>query len=212
MTVASPAIYDVSIDDVEAGVRLRFSLDEGLEPSEELWLWVRARIRKSNYFQPLDLNILPGGKTADTIIEPGKVQVDNEGRTSVEVEWYMEKYPEREKSEPVKKSVPFTPDWFGLPMFEHELRSLFERVTVEAQAVEAARYRMLSAELVEKEGYRVAALNSELGLWVVMDSANNDTIGISPDQLTEGYEWRKDWFAAVLARRQEILDEAEAAG
>ena len=205
----APKIYNEKIEDTEQGVLLTFSLDEGLEPSEETYLWVRARIPGSDYYQPLDLNILSGGKTATALIEPGKVFIDSGGKSaSVALEMYYEKYPEREKSKYWQKPVVFTPDWIKLPPFEHELRALFERITIEGQATEAARYKLISYEEANLKMYREAALNSEVGLWMITDSATNDSIGIAPNQPDEGFEWRKEWFKAVLARREKIIEES----
>ena len=206
---APPKIHDATVTDTENGVLLRFSLNSGLEPTNELWLWCRARIQDSTYYQPLDLNIMPGGATAEAIVEPGKVQRDPsrpDKTCFVDVQWYFEAYPERERSETVTAALHFRPDWIDLPAFESELRSLFIRRTVEAQATEAALYKLLTAEDVQREMYNTAALNSETGLWMVVDS-HNETVGIAPDQPTEGYDWRTLWFQEVLDRRAEIINE-----
>ena len=203
----APKIYNEKIEDTEQGVLLTFSLDEGLEPSEETYLWVRARIPGSNYYQPLDLNILAGGKTASALIEPGKVTYSHDGKVaSADLEMYFEKYPEREKGKYWRKTVEFTPDWIQLPPFEQELRGLFERIGIEAQATEAANCKLITYSEVYDNNYREAALNSEVGLWIITDSAQNNWLGIAPDQPDEGYEWRKEWFKAVLARRKEIIE------
>ena len=200
----APKIYDERVTDTEQGVMLRFSLDEGLEESNEQFLWCRARIRGSTYYQPLDLNIMSGGKTAEAIVEPGKVQ----DGYCVEVEWYFEQYPQREKSESVLSSLYFTPDWFGLSAFEHELRGDFERKTIEGQAQEAARFRVVGAE--EAQEYPHAALDSNVGLWVLEKSGRSeeeDYVGIAPDQPDMGIAWRAAWHPQVLERSREIRTE-----
>ena len=201
MTVKSPDIQDAKLTDTENGVTLSFRLDEGLEESNELSLWVRARIRGSDYYQPLDLNILPDNM-AEATIEPGKIQ-DGDGAPYADVEWYMEAYPSREKSAIVKKTLAFDPDWYGLPAEEKEIRSSFERMGVEAQANEAARYRLVAAE--ETLTFPTAALDTQVGLWVVMDG--DDTVGIAPNQPDMGYKWIKPWFPQVLERSREIRTE-----
>ena len=202
--VERPKIYDASVTDTEQGILLRFSLDEGLEESNEQFLWCRARIRESNYFQPLDLNIMPGGKTAEAIVEPGKVQDGD----FVVVEWYFEQYPAREKSESVKSSLYFEPDWFGLSAYEHEVRSEFERKGIEMQAQEAARFRVVGAE--EAQEYTHAALNITAGLWFLEkagSSEEEDYVGIAPDQPDMGIAWRAAWHPQVLERSREIRTE-----
>ena len=203
--VDAPKIYDAGVTDEDQGVVLRFSLDEGLEESNEQFLWCRARIRGSTYYQPLDLNILSGGKTAETIVEPGKVQDDY----TVDVEWYLEKYPEREKSELVKMSLGFVPDWFGLSAFEHELRATFERHGVEMQAQEAARFRLVTPE--EAQNFPHAALDNNTGLWMLEGPLGEDGqpsyAGIAPDQPDMGIAWRLDWQLGVLKRSREIRTE-----
>ena len=202
--VETPKIYDASVTDTENGVLLKFSLDEGLEESNEQFLWCRARIRESNYFQPLGLNIMPGGKTAEAIVEPGKVQ----DGYCVEVEWYFEQYPEREKSDTVKLSLTFEPDWFDLSAFEHEARSEFERKGIEMQAQEAARFRIVGFE--EAQEYPHAALNITAGLWMLEkpgSSEEEDYVGIAPDQPDMGVAWRAAWFPQVLERSREIRKE-----
>ena len=209
---APPKIHGATVADTENGVILRFSLNSGLEPTNELGLWCRARIQDSTYYQPLDLNIMPGGMTAEAVVEPGKVQRDPsrpDKSCYVDVQWYFEAYPERERSDIVSSALHFRPDWIDLPAFESELRSLFIRKTVEGQATEAARFKLLTAEDVQKGMYNEAALNFETGLWMVVESRNQETVGISPDQPTEGYDWRVLWFQAVLDRRAEILAEEE---
>ena len=201
----APKIYDVSLTDTEQGVLLKFSLDEGLEESNEQSLWCRARIKDSTYFQPLDLSIEPGGKTATTIVEPGKVQTNY----LVEVQWYFEQYPAREKSEMVEKTLIFTPDWFDLPMFEHEVRSDFEIRGVEMQAQEAARFRLVTS--VEAEEFSHAALDKDIGLWMLEGPAGDDGqptyAGIAPNQPDMGYAWRAAWFPQVLGRSRAIRTE-----
>ena len=203
MTVAKPDIQDIVVDDVEEGVILFFRLDEGLEETESLGLNVRARIRGSDYYQPLFLNILSGGKSASATIEPGKVQVDELGVVYdpwVDLQFYMEAYPSREKSEIVTAQPSFKPDWFYLPAHEHEVRSEFERTGVEMQAAEACRFRLVYEE--EKQEFPEAALDSGVGLWVVVKQ--EETIGIAPDQPDFGYAWRKAWFPQVLKRSREL--------
>ena len=199
----APKIYDASVTDTENGVLLKFSLDEGLEESNEQFLWCRARIRGSTYYQPLDLNIMPGGKTAETIVEPGKVQDEY----CVDVEWYFEQYPAREKSESVKSLFYFDPDWFGLSAFEHELRGTFERMTIEGQAQEAARFRVVGAE--EGQVFPNAALNNETGLWMLEVGGGDaeEYAGIAPNQPDMGIAWRKAWHPQVLERSREIRKE-----
>ena len=201
----APKIYDASVTDTEQGVVLRFSLDEGLEESNELALWCRARIRESDYFQPLSLNIMPGGKSAEAIVEPGKVR---DGYI-VDVEWYMEAYPEREKSEVVKMALGFTPDWFNLTAHEHETRSAFEVRGIEMQAQEASRFRLVSPE--EANFLSHAALDTEAGLWMlegpVGDDGQPSYAGIAPDQPSMGQPWLAAWFPQVLARSREIRTE-----
>ena len=201
----APKIYDASVTDTEQGVLLRFSLDEGLEESNELALWCRARIRESDYYQPLDLNIMPGGKSAEAIVEPGKVQ----DGYRVEVEWYLEAYPEREKSEIVKLTLGFEPDWFGLTAYEHEVRSAFEVRGIEMQAQEACRFRLVSPE--EAQAFPHAALDNNVGLWMlegpVGDDGQPSYAGIAPNQPSMGQPWLAAWFPQVLARSREIRTE-----
>ena len=198
--VETPKIYDASVTDTEDGVLLRFSLDEGLEESNEQFLWCRARIRGSTYYQPLGLNIMPGGKTAEVIVEPGKVQ----DGYCVEVEWYFEQYPEREKSEIVKMSLTFEPDWFDLSAFERELRGTFERTGIEMQAQNAAAYVVISAE--DAQVFPNAALNNMTGLWM-LEVDSEDYVGIAPDQPDMGIAWRAAWHPQVLERSREIRKE-----
>ena len=195
----APKIYDAKVEDLEQGVTLTFALDEGLDPSEDLGLWVRAKIVESDYYQPLDLNILSGGVTASAIIEPGKV---HDG-PMVSVEWYFETYPDREKGEVLKMALGFERDWFGLSPFEHELRGDFERAGVEMQAQEAARYIIVPEEAMVTEP--TAALSTETGLWMVTHGSDN--VGIAPSQPTEGQAWREAWFPKVLERSREIRAE-----
>ena len=197
--VKTPEIYDIALSDEEQGLVLGFSLDEGLEPSETSSLYARARIKDSSYYQPLFLNILPGGKRAEAIVEPGKVQ----DGYKVELQFYMEEYPSRDKSEFIGQTLTFEPDWFDLTAFEHEVRSSFEVRGVEVQAQEACRYPLVSAE--QKQLFPSAALDSDVGLWVVVDG--EDIVGISPEQPDFGYEWRKAWFPQVLERSREIRTE-----
>ena len=194
-----PKIYDLTLNDTEQGLILGFSLDEGLEDTDTSGLFVRARIKDSNYYQPLFLNILSGGTRAEAVVEPGKVQDGHQ----VELQFYMEEYPSRDKSEFVEKTLTFEPDWFDLSAFEHEVRSSFEVRGVEVQAQEACRFRMVSAE--EKQVFPSAALDSGVGLWVVVDG--EETVGIAPEQPDEGYAWRKAWFPKVLERSREIRAE-----
>ena len=198
MTLPAPKIYDITLSDEEQGLILGFSLDEGLEESETSGLNVRARIKDSSYYQPLFLNILPNHR-AEAIVEPGKVQ----DGYRVEVQWYMEEYPSREKSEFFYKSLTFTPDWFDLTAFEHEVRSSFEVRGVEVQAQEACRFPLISAE--QKLQFPNAALDSGVGLWVVVDG--EEIVGISPEQPDFGYAWRAAWFPQVLERSREIRAE-----
>ena len=201
----APKIYDASVTDTEQGVLLRFSLDEGLEESNELALWCRARIRDSDYYQPLDLNIMPGGKSAEAIVEPGKVQ----DGYRVEVQWYLEAYPAREKSEIVKLTLGFEPDWFNLTAHEHETRSAFEVQGIEMQAQEACRFRLVTPE--EAQEFPHAALDSNVGLWMLEGPAGEDGepsyAGIAPDQPAMGQAWLAAWFPQVLARSREIRTE-----
>ena len=201
----APKIYDVSITDTEQGVTLRFSLDEGLEDTNEQSLWCRARIKGSSYYQPLDLNILSGGKTAEATIEAGKVQ-DN---YLVDLQWYLETYPEREKSELVEKTVPFTPDWFNLTAFERETRSAFEVRGIEMQAQEACRFRLVTPE--EAQQFNHAALDNNVGLWILEGSIGDDGLpevaGIAPDQPDMGQAWLAAWIPQVLERSREIRTE-----
>ena len=199
MAIEAPKIYDITLSDEEQGLVLGFSLDEGLEESETSALYARARIKDSSYFQPLFLNILPGGKRAEAIVEPGKVQ----DGYKVELQFYMERYPSREKSQFFQKGVNFTPDWFDLTAFEHEVRASFEVRGVEVQAQEACRFPIIQPE--EKVAFPNAALDANIGLWVVVDGET--IIGIAPEQPSFGYAWRKAWFAQVLERSREIRTE-----
>ena len=209
MTPTKPDIRDLAVEDTENGVTVTFGLDEGLEDTETSSLWVRARIRGSRYFQPVDLNILSGGKTASFVVEPGRVQEDH----SIDLHFYLEAYPEREKSEVVERTISFEPDWFGLSKFEHDLRGLFERRTVEGQAAEAARFRLVSAE--EAQDYKECALDNTVGLWMVQRDADDvaepgavpEYLGIAPEQPSFGIAWRAAWFPQVLARSREIRTE-----
>ena len=198
MTVEAPKIYDVDLRDEEQGLVLGFSLDEGLEETETSGLNVRAQIKDSAYFQPLFLNILPNNR-AEAIIEPGKVFDGHK----VFLQFYLEEYPSREKSEFVYKELTFTPDWFDLTKFEHEVRASFEVRGVEVQAQEACRYRMVTAE--EKQTFPSAALDSGVGCWVVVDG--EEIVGIAPEQPDFGYDWRKAWFPKVIERSREIRTE-----
>ena len=201
----APKIYNAKVTDTEQGVVLRFSLDEGMEETNEQFLWCRARIRGSTYYQPLDLNILSGGKDAETIVEPGKVQTEGNGWVSdgvgvlaVDVEWYFEQYPAREKSELVKQTITFEPDWFNLSAFEHELRGTFESIGIESQAQEAARFRLVTPE--EAQQFPHAALDNNAGLWLLEGPPGEDGqpsyAGIAPDQPDMGYAWRASWHPA----------------
>ena len=198
MTIATPKIYNITLTDEEQGLVLGFSLDEGLEDTETSGLNVRARIKDSSYYQPLFLNILPNNR-AEAIIEPGKVQ---EGHR-VEVQWYLEEYPSREKSEFFYRSLTFTPDWFDLPKFEHEIRSEFEIRGVEVQAQKACMFPLITAE--EQLSFPSAALDNSIGLWVVVDGRK--IVGIAPEQPDFGYAWRRAWFPQVLKRSREIRTE-----
>ena len=198
MTVTIPKVYDVTLTDEEQGVVLRFKLDENLEPSEEFQFMIRARIKGSSYYQPLFYSVLNDGITGETIIEPGKIDVDYADNPSVDIEWYMEKYPEREKSEITKKTLSFEIDWFGMSMFDHELRASFERMGIEMQAQEACRYPMAVAEDIYKE----AVLDNSAGLWLNLQ--NGDTVGIALDQPDFGQAWLKAWIPQVLNRSREI--------
>ena len=200
----APKIYDISVKDKEDGVRLTFSLDEGLVPTETSQLYVKARIHEADYFQTLSYDVLPGGKMADTIIEPGKVIFATNGKPEVSLIFYLETYPEREKSEVLSKIVTFEPDWFGLPPFEHELRSLFERKGIEMQAQEAAQFDLVDLSDIHNL-YSEFALDNSTGLWMV--EKDSETVGISPDQPSEGYAWRGPWFEKVLKRSRQIRSE-----
>ena len=201
--VDAPKIYDATATDTEQGVILAFSLDEGLEESNEQFLWCRARIQNSSYYQPLDLNILPGGTRAETTVEPGKVQ----GGCSIDVEWYFEQYPARDKSEIVKQTVTFTPDWILLNAHEHETRSAFEVRGIELQAQNAAAYVVVTPE--DAQGYPNAALNTETGLWMleVKGGDPEEYAGIAPEQPDMGLAWLKAWFPQVLDRSRVIRTE-----
>ena len=204
MTVPNPIIEEAKLTDTENGLILSFVMRENLEPTNELGLWVRARIKDSKYYQPLDLSILADGITAEATIEPGKVQRNY----IVDVQWYLEAYPEREKSIIASEHLDFVPDWFKLTAFEHELRSLFERMTVEAQAEEAARYRMATGD--EANIFPSAALNTQTGLWMLQDigaEVDDAYVGICPDQPDEGWMWRRAWMDHVLKRSREIRTE-----
>ena len=200
----APDIKNVKLTDTANGLILSFDLDEGLEPTNELWLWVRAKIRESNYYQPLDLNIEPGGKSATAIVEPGKVQDDY----TVNLEFYFEQYPEREKSEIFYASPAFDPDWFNMSKFEHDLRYTFETMGVEVAAQEACRFLIVPPE--DMPQYPNCALDNRTGLWMVEAHPQDDVedyAGIAPDQPDFGIEWRKKWFPAVLDRSREIRTE-----
>ena len=205
--VDTPKIYDANVTDTEQGVILTFSLDEGLEEINEQFLWCRARIVQSTYYQPLDLNIEPGGKTATAIIEPGKVHDAGDGKYGVSVEWYFEQYPSRERSELVQQDLTFTPDWFLLNAHQHETRSAFEVRGIELQAQNAAAYVVVSPE--DAQGYPNAALNSETGLWMleIKGGEPEEYAGIAPDQPDMGLAWLKAWFPQVLERSREIRTE-----
>ena len=199
MAIEAPKIYDITLSDEEQGLVLGFSLDEGLEESETSALYARARIKDSSYYQPLFLNILPGGKRAEAIVEPGKVQDGHK----VELQFYMERYPSREKSGTLNTWLTFKPDWFDLSAFEHEVRASFEVRGVEVQAQEACRFPIVTPE--DELLFPSAALDANLGLWVVVDGET--IVGISPEQPDFGYEWRKAWFPQVLERSREIRTE-----
>ena len=205
----APKIYNAGITDTEQGVVLSFSLDEGLEETNEQFLWCRARIQGSTYYQPLDLNIMPGGKSAEAIVEPGKVQLDGADNPSVDVEWYFEQYPSREKSELVKQTINFKTEWFDLPAFERELRGTFERIGIESQAQEAARFRVVTPE--EAQQFPHAALDNSAGLWLLEGPPGEDGqpsyAGIAPDQPDMGYAWRAAWIPQVLERSRVIRTE-----
>ena len=199
-----PDIQNVKLSDTSNGLILSFDLDEGLEPTNELGLWVRAKIKESYYYQPLDLNIEPGGKSATAIVEPGKVQSDY----TVNLEFYFEQYPEREKSEIVYINPSFEPDWFNLSAFERDLRDHFETLTVEGAAQEACRYVIVSQE--DMLAYPNCALDDTTGLWMAEVHPNDDVeeyAGIAPDQPDFGIAWRREWFPAVLKRSREIRTE-----
>ena len=189
------------------GVFVNFNLADGLEQTDTLTLWTRARINGNDYYMPTGLEVLPGGKSATLSIPAQCVSVSDNGEAMINLEFYYETYPEdynedtfdqRVKGEALLIAVSYDPDWFGMSKPDHDTRVEFETRGMDHQISEARLYDRLTAQ--QEYAHDQRFLSTETGLWMTNVGHDIDKIaGISLEQPDMGQAWLRRWIDAILA-------------
>ena len=205
-----PDVRDLRAYDNAEGVFVNFNLAEGLEETDTHILWTRARITGNDFYMPTGLEVLPGGTSA-TLSIPAQCVSVNDGKGTVNLEFYHETYPadyneetfsERVKGEALRVFVMFDTDWFGMSKWDHDRRVEFETRGMDHQISEARIYDRLTAE--EEYAHDQRFLSTETGLWMTNVGHDIDKIaGISLEQPDMGQVWLRNWIDTILKALEE---------